>query len=82
MLSWHFHHAKNALQNVSDRTLVLSESQGAHAKQTTDALIVLQNKMESYDSLIQAMRATQPEVDLVYVHIKHSLRLKVVLFHP
>ena len=63
MLSWHLHHAKNALQNVSDRTLVLSESQGAHAKQTTDALIVLQNKMESYDSLIQAMRATQPEVD-------------------
>ena len=63
MLSWHFHHAKNALQNVSDRTLVLSESQGAHAKQTTDALIVLQNKIESYDSLIQAMRATQPEVD-------------------
>ena len=63
MLSWHLHHAKNALQSVSDRTLVLSESQGAHAKQTTDALIVLQNKMESYDSLIQAMRATQPEVD-------------------
>lgn len=63
MLSWHLYHAKNALQNVSDRTLVLSESQGAHAKQTTDALIVLQKKMESYDSLIQAMRATQPEVD-------------------
>ena len=63
MLSWHLHHAKNALQNVSDRTLVLSESQGAHAKQTTDALIVLQKKMDSYDSLIDAMRATQPEVD-------------------
>ena len=63
MLSWHLHHAKNALQNVSDRTLVLSESQGAHAKQTTDALIVLQKKMDSYDSLINAMRATQPEVD-------------------
>ena len=63
ILSWHLHHAKNALQHVSDRTLVLSESQGAHAKQTTDALIVLQKKIDSYDSLIKAMRATQPEVD-------------------
>ena len=63
VLSWHLYQAKNALQNVSDRTFVLSESQGAHAKQTTDALIVLQKKMDTYDSLIKAMRATQPEVD-------------------
>ena len=44
-LSWNLYHARNALQNVSDRTLVLSEAQGAHAKQTTDALVLLQKKL-------------------------------------
>ena len=51
VLSWNLHHAKNALQSVTDRTLVLSESQGAHAKQTTDALVVLQKKIDQYDAL-------------------------------
>lgn len=63
VLSWNLHHAKNALQSVTDRTLVLSESQGAHAKQTTDALVVLQKKIDQYDALLAALRATQPEVD-------------------
>ena len=62
-LSWNLYHAKNALQNVTDRTLVLSESQGAHAKQTTDALVMLQKKIDQYDALLDALRATQPEVD-------------------
>ena len=62
-LSYNLYHAKNALQGVTDRTLVLSESQGAHAKQTTDALVALQRKMDQYDALISALRATQPEVD-------------------
>ena len=62
-LSYNLYHAKNALQGVTDRTLVLSESQGAHAKQTTDALVVLQRKIDQYDALISALRATQPEVD-------------------
>ena len=63
VLSWNLYHAKNALQSVTDRTLVLSESQGAHAKQTTDALVVLQKKIDQYDALLDALRATQPEVD-------------------
>jgi tetratricopeptide (TPR) repeat protein len=62
-LSWNLYHARTALQNVSDRTLVLSESQGAHAKQTTDALVLLQEKVDLYDSLVKALRATQPEID-------------------
>ena len=62
-LSFNLYHAKNALQRVTDRTLVLSESQGAHAKQTTDALVALQRKMDKYDALLGALRATQPEVD-------------------
>ena len=62
-LSYNLYHAKNALQGVTDRTLVLSESQGAHAKQTTDALVALQKKMDQYDALLGALRATQPEVD-------------------
>ena len=62
-LSYNLYHAKNALQGVTDRTLVLSESQGAHAKQTTDALVALQRKMDQYDALLGALRATQPEVD-------------------
>ena len=62
-LSWSLYQGKTALQLVSDRTLVLSESQGAHAKQTTDALVVLQKKIDHYDSLLDAMRATQPEID-------------------
>ena len=62
-LSYNLYHAKNALQGVTDRTLVLSESQGAHAKQTTDALVTLQRKIDQYDALISALRATQPEVD-------------------
>jgi len=62
-LSWNLYHAKNALQNVTDRTLVLSESQGAHAKQTTDALVMLQKKIDQYDALLDALRATQPEVN-------------------
>ena len=62
-LSYNLYHAKNALQGVTDRTLVLSESQGAHAKQTTDALVALQRKIDQYDALISALRATQPEVD-------------------
>ena len=62
-LSWNLYHAKNALQSVTDRTLVLSESQGAHAKQTTDALVLLQKKVDGYDSLVGALRATHPEVD-------------------
>ena len=51
-LAWNLYHARNTLQRVSDRTLVLSESQGAHAKQTTDALVVLQKKIDHYDSLL------------------------------
>ena len=62
-LSYSLYHAKNALQGVTDRTLVLSESQGAHAKQTTDALVTLQRKIDQYDALISALRATQPEAD-------------------
>ena len=62
-LSWNLYHARTALQSVSDRTLVLSESQGAHAKQTTDALVLLQKKVDQYDSLVKALRATQPEID-------------------
>ena len=62
-LSWNLHHARTALQNVSDRTLVLSESQGAHAKQTTDALLLLQKKVDEYEGLVNALRATQPEID-------------------
>ncbi len=62
-LAWNLYHARNALQRVSDRTLVLSESQGAHAKQTTDALVVLQKKIDHYDSLLGAIRATKPNVD-------------------
>lgn len=62
-LSWNLYHAKAALQRVSDRTLVLSESQGAHAKQTTETLISLQNKIEEYDSLLNAVRATHPDVN-------------------
>ena len=62
-LSWNLYHARNALQNVSDRTLVLSEAQGAHAKQTTDALVLLQKKIDHYDDLIGALRATHPNVD-------------------
>ena len=62
-LSWNLYHARNALQNVSDRTLVLSEAQGAHAKQTTDALVLLQKKIDHYDDLLGALRATHPNVD-------------------
>ena len=53
-LTWNLYHARNALQNVSDRTIVLSESQGAHAKQTTDALVLLQKKIDHYDNLLGA----------------------------
>ena len=62
-LSWNLYHARNALQNVSNRTLVLSEAQGAHAKQTTDALVLLQKKIDHYDDLLGALRATHPNVD-------------------
>ena len=62
-LTWNLYHARNALQNVSDRTIVLSESQGAHAKQTTDALVLLQKKIDHYDDLLGALRATHPTVD-------------------
>lgn len=62
-LSWNLYHARTALQHVSDRTLVLSESQGAHAKQTTDALVLLQKKVDLYDNLVKALRATQPDID-------------------
>ena len=62
-LSWNLYHTRTALQNVSDRTLVLSESQGAHAKQTTDALVLLQKKVDLYDNLVKALRATQPDID-------------------
>ena len=54
-LTWNLYHARNALQNVSDRTIVLSESQGAHAKQTTDALVLLQKKIDHYDDLLGAL---------------------------
>ena len=62
-LTWNLYHARSALQNVSDRTIVLSESQGAHAKQTTDALVLLQKKIDHYDDLLGALRATHPTVD-------------------
>ena len=62
-LSWNLYHARNALQDVSDRTLVLSEAQGAHAKQTTGALVLLQQKIDHYDDLLGALRATHPNVD-------------------
>ena len=63
VLGWQLFVARETLQAVVDRTMVLSESQGAHAKQTTDVVVALQEKMESYDALIQALRSTQPEID-------------------
>jgi hypothetical protein len=62
-LGWQIFAAREALQAVVDRTMVLSESQGAHAKQTTEAVSALQDKIQSYDALIQALRSTQPEID-------------------
>ena len=61
---------KMRCRGYTDRTLVLSESQGAHAKQTTDALVALQKKMDKYDALLGALRATQPEVIMVFVPTK------------
>ena len=57
-LGWQIFAAREALQAVVDRTMVLSESQGAHAKQTTEAVSALQDKIQSYDALIQALRST------------------------
>ena len=62
-LGWQIFAARETLQAVVDRTMVLSESQGAHAKQTTEVIFALQEKIESYDALIQALRSTQPEID-------------------
>ena len=63
VLGWQILAARETLQAVVDRTMVLSESQGAHAKQTTEVVSALHDKMESYDALIQALRSTQPEID-------------------
>ena len=63
ILGWQIFVAREALQTVVDRTMVLSESQGAHAKQTTEVVSALQEKIESYDALIQALRSTQPEIN-------------------
>ena len=63
ILGWQIFVAREALQAVVDRTMVLSESQGAHAKQTTEVVSALQEKIESYDALIQALRSTQPEIN-------------------
>jgi len=38
VLGWQIFVARETLQAVVDRTMVLSESQGAHAKQTTEQL--------------------------------------------
>ena len=63
VLGWQILAARKTLQVVVDRTMVLSESQGAHAKQTSDAVVALKEKIEAYDALIQALRSTQPEID-------------------
>ena len=63
ILGWQIFVAREALQTVVDRTMVLSESQGAHAKQTTEVVSALREKIESYDALIQALRSTQPEIN-------------------
>lgn len=63
VLGWQIFVARETLQAVVDRTMVLSESQGAHAKQTTEIVSALQEKIESYDVLIQALRSTQPEIN-------------------
>ncbi len=63
VLGWQIFVARETLQAVVDRTMVLSESQGAHAKQTTEIVSALQEKIESYDALIQALRSTQPEIN-------------------
>ncbi len=63
VLGWQIFVARETLQSVVDRTMVLSESQGAHAKQTTEIVSALQEKIESYDALIQALRSTQPEIN-------------------
>ena len=73
VLGWQILAARETLQAVVDRTMVLSESQGAHAKQTTEVVSALQNKIEAYDALIQALRSTQPDIDSgidAYQHIK------------
>ena len=73
VLGWQILAARETLQAVVDRTMVLSESQGAHAKQTTEVVSALQDKIESYDALIQALRSTQPDIDSgidAYQHIK------------
>ena len=80
-LTWNLYHARNALQGVSDRTIVLSESQGAHAKQTTDALVLLQKKIDHYDGLLEALRATHPTVDFgMRAHQARLLHWKVESF--
>lgn len=74
VLGWQIFVARETLQTVVDRTLVLSESQGAHAKQTTEVVTALQEKIESYDALIHALRSTQPEIDRgvdAYQNIRH-----------
>ena len=63
VLGWQLFVARETLQAVVDRSMVLSESQGAHAKQTTEVISALQEKIESYDSLIRALRSTQPQID-------------------
>lgn len=63
VLGWQIFVARETLQAVVDRTMVLSESQGAHSKQTTEIVSALQEKIESYDALIQALRSTQPEIN-------------------
>ena len=73
VLGWQVLVARETLQSVVDRTMVLSESQGAHAKQTTEVITALQEKIESYDALIRALRSTQPAIDSgidAYQHIK------------
>ena len=47
VLGWQLFVARETLQAVVDRSMVLSESQGAHAKQTTEVISVLQEEIES-----------------------------------
>ena len=46
VLGWQIFVARETLQAVVDRTMVLSESQGAHAKQTTEIVSALQENAQ------------------------------------
>ena len=80
-LSWNLYHARNALQNVSDRPCPLRISR-AHAKQTTEALVLLQKKIDHYDDLLGAYEPLIQTLILVCAHTKRLLHSKPVLSQP